>query len=149
MKKTISWRLNKLPTVEEVQDLLKAKVITASEAKEILFKDKEEDEDKVKSLEQEVKFLKKLAEKLSDNPYTIVEKIKVIRQPYYDNYLWYRPYQQWYDSTMICSSTTAGYDSGSITTTAGNNALNTLTAGTDTTLMAGSTSNTPTSFSSI
>lgn len=124
MTKKLSWRLSKLPTVSEVKELLDAKIITQEEAKEILFKD-EEDVD-VKALKEEIKFLKKLSERLADSPSKIVETIRYIEKPYY-NHGWYNTYATWCDT------------SGGITPLAGD----TITAvgGVETTLTATSATN--------
>ena len=90
-KETLKWRLSKLPSSDEVISLVKDQIITKEEAKEILFsKESEEDRDK-KSLESEIKFLRELIAKLSENRNQIIEKIKYVEKPYY-NYDWYKPY---------------------------------------------------------
>jgi len=94
MTKILKWRLGKLPTVEELLNLLNAKLITEAEAKAILFSSEtEEDRDK-KSLESEIKFLRELIEKLSQDRTKVIEVIKEVYKPYY-NYQWCRPYQIW------------------------------------------------------
>ena len=65
MKTNLKWRLSKLPTVDEVLNLIGSKLITQDEAKDILFSSEtEEDRDK-ESLKAEVRFLRDLVEKLS------------------------------------------------------------------------------------
>ena len=116
MKKLI-WRLKTLPTTEELRELVKDKIISNDEAREILFSSEtEEDRDK-KSLESEVRFLRELVEKLS-NRTQIVETIKEVWTPY-RQYDWYRPYVTW--------CTTAGVTNASYT--AGGSVLSTATAG--------------------
>lgn len=109
MKKKLNWRLGKLPTSDEVRELVKDKIITQDEAREILFnQETEEDRDK-KSLESEIKFLRELVEKLSNNPTRIIETIKEIKVPYYQ-YNWYHPYEVWCSSgtSLLNTNSTGG-----------------------------------------
>lgn len=95
MKKRLKWRLSKLPTVEELQSLVKDKIITQDEAREILFTNEEVEVMDDESLKAEIKFLRELVGKLSNNSQTaIIEKIEVIRNPYIQ-YPWYNPYLIW------------------------------------------------------
>ena len=64
-KEELNWRLSNLPTVEELRDLVKDKIITQEEAREILFRTETIEDKDIKSLETEVKFLKELVERLS------------------------------------------------------------------------------------
>ena len=57
MTKKIVWRLSKLPTADELRELVKDKIITQEEAREILFNLETEEERDKKSLESEIKFL--------------------------------------------------------------------------------------------
>ena len=92
--KKLVWRLSKLPTIEEITTLIKEKIITQEEAREILFnQEAEEDRDK-SSLESEIKFLRELVEKLSNDKSRIVEVIKEVKVPYYQN-PWYQHYWVW------------------------------------------------------
>jgi len=96
MKNTkLVWRLSKLPTPEELGQLVKDKIITQEEAREVLFSSEEvEDRDK-KSLKSEIKFLRELVEKLSNNNRSrVVEIIREVEVPY-KKYLWYEPYDTW------------------------------------------------------
>ena len=91
--------MGKLPTVDELLRLVNDKLITQEEAKEILFNESDIDERDKKSLEEEIKFLRKLAETLVDNDRAIiVEKIKWIEKPYY-SWDWWKPYQYWCTTT--------------------------------------------------
>ena len=94
MTKKLVWRLSKLPTVEEISLLLKDKIITQEDAKEILFSSENEDDRDKKSLESEIKFLRELVEKLSSNYSKTVEIIKEVKTPYYYQH-WYKPYETW------------------------------------------------------
>ena len=96
MKKNTSmkWRLSALPTPSEVRELVGSDIISKEEARQILFST-EEDRDG-KSLKEEIKFLRDLVEKLSENKMSrIVEVIKEI--PAYERYPWHSPYTTWTD----------------------------------------------------
>ena len=101
MKKKLNWRLGKLPSPDEVRELVKDKIITQDEARGILFSEQEETERDIKSLESEIKFLRELVEKLSkNNSSTIIETIRYVERPYI-NYPWYQPYQIWCSAQAI------------------------------------------------
>lgn len=89
-KKKIVWRLGKLPTPSELAELVRDKIITQEEAKEILLTEEEVDDRTTKSLEDEIKFLRELVNKLSEKS-TIVHTIKEI-ETRYKTYPWYGPY---------------------------------------------------------
>lgn len=89
MKKNLKWRLSKLPTAQELGELVDKEIITKEEAKQILVS--EEDSRDEKSLKDEIVFLRKLVDKLSEKE-TIIKTIEKVREPYYDKY-WYRPYE--------------------------------------------------------
>ena len=81
MTKSLVWRLSKLPTPEELVELVKNKIITQEEAKEILLSSEtEEDRDK-KSLESEIKFLRELIMSLKQSENTIFQTIRYIERP--------------------------------------------------------------------
>lgn len=88
MTKKNTWRLAKLPTPDELVNLVNNKIITNEEAKEILLS--QEDERGVEGLEKEVEFLRNLVQKLSQNK-QIIETIRYIEKPY-RNWDWYQPY---------------------------------------------------------
>ena len=111
MTKNLTWRLSKLPTPDEVRELVKDKIITQEEARDILFKSDEEikevekqtKEKKVEELELEIKFLKELIDKLSNNNYyRIVQVVKEVNPPY----PFYEPYKVW------CNETTYAINNG-------------------------------------
>jgi hypothetical protein len=118
-KKKLVWRFSKLPTVDEIHQLTSGErpILTKDEAKEILFDYKEVDEkderDK-KSLEEEIKFLRLLVEKLSSNRTTVIETIRTIEKPYYKS-PWYNPYEIWCGgaSVSFCSDNAIGNLTGS------------------------------------
>ena len=56
-KKKLKWRLSKLPTAKEVQELLDAKIISKEEARAIFFTEEDEKEQDFESLNSEIKFL--------------------------------------------------------------------------------------------
>ena len=81
--KKIVWRLKEQPTAESLQGLVERNILTKEEAREILFSSEEaEDRDK-KSLESEIKFLRELVEKLSNDKSRIVEIIREAEKPIY------------------------------------------------------------------
>ena len=94
MTKKLNWRLSKLPTPDEVRELVKDKIITQDEARGILFSSETEEERDKKSLESEIKFLRELVEKLSSSKTTIIETIREVQKPYHQ-YAWYKPYEVW------------------------------------------------------
>ncbi len=95
MMKKLHWRLSKLPNPEEVRELVKDKIITQEEAREILFTSEDIEYRDVKSLESEIKFLRSLIETLSKNSNkTIVETIREVERPW-RRYDWYEPYHMW------------------------------------------------------
>lgn len=105
MTKNLKWRLAKLPTPEEVMMLVRDKLITNEEARDILFAEKEsvEDSDELKS---EIKFLRELLEKLASKT-TLVETIKHVI-PNYTGWHWYQPYWSWTTSGATYLTTTTG-----------------------------------------
>ena len=117
MKQKLVWRLGKLPSVEELRQLVIDKIITQNEAREILFNtETEEDRDK-QSLESEIKFLRELVEKLSQNRSQIITTIKEVEVPY-RRYPWYEPYITWYNAPSSGCLTNATL--GNVTLTASN-----------------------------
>lgn len=120
MPKKLQWRLSKLPTPDEVRELVKDKIITQEEAREILFsQETEEDRDK-KSLETEIKFLRELVSKLSSTRTQIVETIREVYVPY-KRWDWYKPYEVWCSSASANDNVTYAY-----TSTPDNSGINTL-----------------------
>ncbi len=114
MTKQLKWRLGKLPTPDEVLKLVNDKLITKEEARDILFNEVDESKRDEESLKEEIKFLRELVAKLS-NQSKIVETIRYIEKPYY-NYGWYAPY------VTYCSNTAS--------LTGGNFTLTSATSGT-------------------
>ncbi len=119
MTTTLKWRLSKLPSVEELQNLVKDKIITQEEARGILFnQETEEDRDK-ESLKSEIKFLRETVESLSKNNHSkIVEVVKEVKPIWY-NQTWYKPYEIWCSNTtrLAGSGLTNSYSSTLGTTT--------------------------------
>lgn len=106
MTKQLKWRLGKLPTPEEVSNLVNDKIITKEEARDILFNEVEEKEQSIDDAKKEIKFLKELVEKLA-NKSQIIESIRYIEKPYY-NYGWYNPYQVWCSTYVSTANSLAG-----------------------------------------
>lgn len=104
MKTKLKWRLGKLPTPSEVLELVKDKLITNEEAREILFNEETEEDIKVESLKEEIKFLRETIERLSDKK-TISETIQVVI-PKYITQPFYQPYYSWtYPNWSYCTTT--------------------------------------------
>lgn len=112
--KKLTWRLSKLPTPDELQGLVKDKIITQEEAREILFRSEDDTERDSESFKSEIKFLRDLVEKLSSTSRsTVIEYI--YSRPY--DYGWYKPYVTWCGSVQnLMTPVTAGLSSNTITT---------------------------------
>lgn len=111
-KEKLVWRLSKLPSVEEILNLVKDKIITQEEAKEILFSLENQKERDIESFKSEIKFLRELVEKLSENKKSIiVDVIKIVDYPY-RRFSWYQPYINW---TLNPTSTYPGTTSSNFT----------------------------------
>lgn len=102
MKTKLKWRLGKLPTSNEVIELLKEKLITQEEAREILFNKENDDERDSDSLKSEITFLRGLVEKLSSGKGTTIYEY-IYRYP---SSPWVQPYMNWCLSSSIPNSTT-------------------------------------------
>lgn len=93
-KMNLKWRLTRLPTPDELRELVKDKIITQDEAREILFdKTTEEDRD-AESLKSEIKFLRELVQSLSKGRSEIVTTIYRYEKVY-NRYPWWTSYQVW------------------------------------------------------
>lgn len=102
--------MGKLPSVEELRQLVTDKIISQEEMRDILFNSEtEEDRDK-KSLESEIRFLRELVDKLSEKRYDrVYEIIKQVETPI-TKWDWYRPYQVWCEAksnpvSLTCKNT--------------------------------------------
>lgn len=113
MTKKLVWRLSKLPEPSELSKLVELKIITQEEAKAILLKQEDDDERDKKSLEDEIKFLRGLVDKLSQNKNNIVEVIKTIEVevPVYKKYPWYEPYKYYCSNDVSQYQITASNNS--------------------------------------
>lgn len=90
MKKDLRWRLKDLPDASSIADLVSEKVITKEEARKLLFN--EEKSNKVKELEEEVKFLRELVDKLTDQKsWKVIEKVYRDYTPLWP--YWYKRYE--------------------------------------------------------
>lgn len=95
MTKKLKWRLSEKPTPDSVIKLIDSGIITKEEAKDILFTPDDQEERDKESLKSEIKFLRELVEKLSNNRSQIVTTIKEIEVPRYRQWDWYQPYVTW------------------------------------------------------
>jgi hypothetical protein len=91
MTTKLKWRLSKLPTPLEVTELLREKIISQEEAREILFNKDGDGERDDESLKEEIKFLRGLVDKLSNGRYTTVYEY-VYKYP---STPWVQPYMTW------------------------------------------------------
>jgi len=105
--KKLVWRLSKLPSVEELRQLVKDGIINKEEVRAILFNTETEENRDKKSLESEIKFLRELVDKLASRE-KIIATIKEIEVPY-KTYPWYDSYIVWCSGTSNTFTTTNGY----------------------------------------
>lgn len=115
MTKNLKWRLSKLPTADELRELVKDKIITQEEARNILFNEIEDNERDNESLKEEIKFLREMVSKLSSRS-TIVETIPEVYKPY-QRWDWYKPYEIWCTNTVYSGSGGNTYVAGNSTAT--------------------------------
>lgn len=92
-KMNLNWRLKDLPDAVDVAELVDKKVITPEEARQLLFNEGKDEGKKIKELEEEVKFLRELCDKLAakSNGWTTVIKEIQKYTPHYP--VWYTSYQ--------------------------------------------------------
>lgn len=116
MTKKLVWRLATKPTVDEITTLLDKKIITETEAKELLFNEEEPPKKATKSelddIRSEMKFIRDFVMNLRGVQVQpiIIERIKEVeRDP------WVRPWITWsmnhlYDNSnkVFCSSSDLG-----------------------------------------
>jgi len=100
------WRLKESPTTEALRELVKDKILTNDEARQILFSSETVEERDAESLKGEIKFLRELVEKLS-NRSQIVEIIREIQTPY-KKYDWCNPYTTWMNISNSNGTYTVG-----------------------------------------
>lgn len=113
MTKKLNWRLQDLPTGDEVAQLVEQKVITVDEARDILFKDQGEQkkDEEVKALKDQIEFLQDLVEKLSSrNNWSTFTYI-----PSYPIRYWH-----WSDRSPVWMSTTSSSGSSAVTVNSAN-----------------------------
>lgn len=95
MTTNLKWRLSKLPSVDELRELVKDKIITQEEAREILFSFGIREDQDSQNLKEEIKFLRSVVESLSQKKVEkIVEVIKEVYSPWKEH-SWYGPYSTW------------------------------------------------------
>lgn len=130
-KTNLNWRLKDLPDAVDVAELVDKKIITPEEARELLFNEGKDDSKKVKELEEEVKFLRDLCDKLaakSNGWPTIIREYHDYRPRYP---AWYANYQTVMTSTPNQYTINAGSTSGS-----GGLATGTLTTASSTKMLS-------------
>ena len=110
MTKKIVWRLKEQPTTQMLEGLVLSGILAKDEAREILFnledwEPKTSDQERsIESLESEIKFLRELVEKLSQNKGQIVEIIREVERPW-KRYPWWEPYWSW--TTTVADTSTS------------------------------------------
>lgn len=114
-KKQLNWRLKDLPDAVDVAELVDKKVITPEEARQLLFNEGKDEGKKFNELEEEVRFLRELCDKLaaktSGGWTTVVHEYRDY-SPKYPT--WYRSY-----GTVINAINTTGF----INTTTGTSTI--------------------------
>lgn len=145
------WRLSELPTPSELTELVTAGILTKEEAREILISLETDEERDKKSLQGEIKFLRELVEKLSNNRRAdIIREIQVIEKPYYRQ-PWFQPYYSYVNAVglgttaTMSASSTAGGNNLIVSGTGSSSGTNALYSSTSGTLQASA----PSSFSAI
>lgn len=126
MKKTLNWRLKDLPDAVDVAELVDKKVITPEEARQLLFNEGKDEGKKVKELEEEVRFLRDLCDKLaakSGGWTTVVHEYRNYK-PLYPT--WYGAYGGVINAVGD-TTTSTGIDLRSSTYTVGASSLSTGT----------------------
>lgn len=66
LTKILKWRLSKAPTLEDVQSMLKDDIIDKEEARQMLFSTAEQTSEREEALKEQIKFLEKVIEKLTE-----------------------------------------------------------------------------------
>lgn len=112
--------MKETPTSTGLRELVKDQILSKDEAREILFNLEEPNERDIKSLEQEIKFLRDVIQRLTSRS-EIVTIIKKVEKPYRE-YYWYKPYWTWSygDSVNLCGSSDLVDYSGTTTYTTSN-----------------------------
>lgn len=98
----LKWRLSERPSVDAIEKLLGAGIITKEEARQIILDESEVEPKTVEDLQHELRLLRELVLSLAARqPETVIKIIeREIEKPYVKPY-WSNPYMVW------CSSTTA------------------------------------------
>lgn len=86
-KKDLKWRLREAPTVEDITELLEQKIIDKEEARKLLFS---ENDKKLEELQEEIKFLRGLVDKLSSSKWKVIREYYGGYEPIYPT--WYNRY---------------------------------------------------------
>ena len=131
MTTLLKWRLGKLPTSDEVLRLIDNKIITKEEGRDILFNQETEEDVNKKDLQEEIKFLREVVQKLSSNKTKIIEVIKEVQKPYYQ-WGWYGPYATWCGTTSGGSVGVGGTTTAYYATALGSNNLSGLASASST-----------------
>lgn len=105
-KNKLTWRLSGLPTAEGVAKLVETNIIKPEEGREILFNEGTEDKNKIKALEEEVRFLRKTCDTLArkNNGWPLIIKEYRDYRPFYPG--WYGTYGGTIDNMNTYVTTT-------------------------------------------
>jgi len=92
-EKKLVWKMKELPNADSIGKLVDTKVITAEEARSILFKEEVKQSDEVEALKEMVNALKEMVKDLLSRqnnvtlvPYTKVIEVPTRIRPYFDRY---------------------------------------------------------------
>lgn len=117
MTKKLNWKLKQLPTASEVADLVDKKIITAQEAKDMLFSDfvpeSSDPKKEVDALKKQIEFLEELVKELSKNRGQVLTPVYIDR--WVRRFEPYTPYWMSTGGTTVTSAATSG--KGTLTVT--------------------------------
>lgn len=112
-KTTLKWRLADRPSVNDVATLLVQDLVTKDEAREILFSAETQEIKELSDLQEEVKFLRGLVDKLAKpQVQTVIREVERLK-PSYWQYDWYKPYYT-LANTWVTTTGVAGINNGAL-----------------------------------
>lgn len=108
-KEELVWRLSEKPSADVIGRLVEKDVITKDEARTLLFS--QDEPKKVQELQEEIKFLRELVDKLTDQ-----KNVQIVREVYNK---WTPTYTHWYQGYgTVINTVPYTYVTGSINNTA-------------------------------
>lgn len=114
VEKKLVWKFKDLPTASEVANLVDMKIITAEEARSMLFKEEVKQSDEVEALKEMVNALQEMVNELISRssvqyvPFTKVVEIPSRANPYWDKY--------WLKTGTISTTATTGSNGNTVYT---------------------------------